>query len=322
MAETGHSTLRVLRQQRDGKPVPSLVGQAARHDRNFDGLLGTLAPKPLSNLPIRVKTGERVYETQADAEGIYAFYDLPSGKYEFAPDLPLGTTMSWYIGSDQPPIPFELHARACQVHDLEVFPSGAIQGRILGASGKPLASAFAYIVPVGEKVLPKQGKLYWEYQGRQDFFKFVHIPPGEYLIVVNPDDSLDPKFPYRRTFLPGVHDRASATTITIRGGEPIKDADIRLEQQFAPRHLKARVTWADGRLIGDIVFVMAKGTANPDAMSDARQPDLKASVVELNVLPNEPYDLEAELTCRYADERSVGAGANLKSNKDSSGAPR
>ena len=134
------------------------------------------------------------------------------------------------------------------------------------------------------------------------------------MIVVNPDDSLDPKFPYRRTFFPGVHDRAAATTITVREGEQIKDADIRLEQQFAPRHLTARVIWADGRLIRDFVFVTAKGI-NADAMSDARQPDLKASIVELSVLPNEPYEVEAELTCRYADERSVGPGAKLKSNK-------
>lgn len=75
------------------------------------------------------------------------------------------------------------------------------------------------------------------------------------------------------------------------------------------------MTWADGPLIRNFVFVTAKGTANPDAMSDARQPDLKTSVVELSVLPNEPYELEAELTCRYADERSVGPGAKLKSNK-------
>lgn len=307
--------LRVLRQRRDGKPVPSLVGRAARYDRNFDGLLGTLAPKPQANLLVRVKAGERVYETQADADGLYAFYGLPSGQYEFAPDLPLGTTLSWFIGSDKPPIPFELHAGACEVRDMEVFASGAIHGRILDASGKPLGSAFAYIVPAGEKVLPKKAKLYWEYQGKQGFFKFVHIPPGEYLIVVNPDDSLDPTFPYRRTFFPGVHDRASAATITIREGEQIKDADIQLEQQFAPRHLTARVTWADGRLIRDSVFVTATGTAHPGAMSNVRQPDLKASVVEMSVLPNEPYEVEAELTCRYADERSVGPGAKLKSNK-------
>ena len=78
-------------------------------------------------------------------------------------------------GATKPPVPFELHAGACQVRDMEVFASGVIQ----------------------------------EYQGKQDFFKFVHITSGEYLIVVNPDDSLDPKFPYRRTFFPGVHDRAA-----------------------------------------------------------------------------------------------------------------
>jgi hypothetical protein len=310
--------LRVLRQRRDGKPVPSLIGQAARQDRNFDGLLETLAIQPLANLLVRVKVDQRLYDARADAEGIFAFYNLPSGKYEFAPELPPGTTLSWFIDSDKPQTPFELHAGACQVRDMEVFSSGSIQGRILDASGKPLPSAFAYIVPVSEKVLPKQNKLYWEYQDKdkEGSFKFVHIPPGDYWIVVNPEDSLDPKFPYRRTFFPGVHDQASASPITIRGGEQIKDIDIRLEQQFAPRHLTARVTWSDGRLIRDFVFVTAKPTSNPAAMSDTKQPNLKASVIELSVLPDEPYEVEAELTCRYADARILsGPGAKLVSNK-------
>ena len=304
--------LRILRQRRDGKPVPSLVGQATRRDRNFNGPLGTLAPMPQPNLLVRLKAGQRVYEARADADGLYAFYGLPSGKYEFAPDLPSGTSLSWFIGSDKPAVPVELHAGTCQMRDLEVFASGAIQGRILDASGKPLARALAYIVPAGEKVLPKEGELYGESQGKQPFFKFVHIPPGEYLIVVNPDDLPDPDFPYQRTFYPGVHDRASAATITIRGGEQIKDADIRLEQQFTPRQLTVRVTWADGRLVRDFVFVTAKGTAHPEALSNAI---LNASVGKMSVLPNEPYELEAGLTCRYADERSVGPGAKLKSNK-------
>ncbi len=307
--------LRVLRQQREGEPVPSLVGVAAQQDRNFDGLLGAFPPKPLANLLVRVKTGERFYEALSDASGRFQFYNLPSGKYEFAPVLPSGTTLSWFIGSDKPAIPFELHAGACSVRDMEVFPSGSIQGRILDASGKPLKSAFAYIVPADKNVLPKQRQLYWEYQGEEDFFKFVHIPPGEYVIVVNPDDDLDPKFPYRRTFFPGVHDRAAATTITVRAGEQVKDADITLDQQFAPRQVTVRVTWADGRLVKDSVFVKAKGTTNPRALSDARQPNLKASVIALSVLPDEHYDVEAELTCRYADEQSLGPGAKLQSNK-------
>jgi hypothetical protein len=307
--------LRILRQQRDGQRVPTLTGQIAQHDRNFEGTLGTHAPKPQANALVRVKADGRVYETLADSEGLYAFYNLPSGRYEFAPELPAGTTLSWYIGSDRPLGPFEVNAGACHESNIEVFASGSIQGRILDSQNKLLPHAFVYIVPADRKVLPEERQLYWESQGKEDFFKFVHIPPGQYLILVNPDDSRNPEFPYRRTFYPGVHDRASAAIITLRGGEQIKDADIRLEQQFAARHVTVRVTWADGRLIRDFVFVEAKGTVNPAAMSDTSQPDMKASVVDLNVLPNEPYAVEGELTCRYADERSMGPGATLKSNK-------
>ena len=36
------------------------------------------------------------------------------------------------------------------------------------------------------------------------------------------------------------------------------------------------MTWTDGRLTKDFVFVSATGTTNPDALFDARQADLKA----------------------------------------------
>lgn len=307
--------LRLLRQQRNGQRTPSLAGQIAQHDGDFEGRLGMHAPKPLPNVPVRVKADGRIYETRADTEGLYEFYDLPSGQYEFAPDLPPGTTLSWYIGNDEGQMTFEVSAGACQERDIEVFANGSIQGHILDSSNKVLRQAFVYIVPADEKVLPKERQLYWESQGKEGFFKFVHIPPGEYLIVVNPDDSRNPSFPYRRTFYPGVHDRASAKIIAVDGGEQVKDADIRLEQQFNPRHLSVRVVWSDGRLIRDSVFVEAKGTTNPASMSNANQPDQKASIIDLSLLPNEPYEVEAELICRYADERSEGPGARLKSNK-------
>ncbi|HET9318527.1 MAG TPA: hypothetical protein VFO27_02090 [Bryobacteraceae bacterium] len=305
---------RILRQRRDGKQVPSLAGEIAQYDRNFAGLLGMHDPKPLTNVLVRVKADGKVYETLADNEGHYEFYNLPPGRYEFVPDLPLGTTLSWFIGSDSPQVPFDLGTGSCQERNIEVFPSGSIQGRVLDSSNKMVPDAFAYIVPADEKVLPKAGQLYWECQCKEGFFKFVHLPPGQYLILVNPDDSLDPTFPYSRTFHPGVHDRASAAILNLRSGEQIKDADIRLEQQFAPRHLTVRVTWADGRLIRNFVYVVAKGTVNPAALAHTSQPDMKSSVVDLSIHPNESYTVDAELTCRYSDAHSSGPGAKLKSN--------
>ena len=225
------AALRILRARRDGQKVPSLAGQIVQRDRNFDGLLGAEASKALSNALVRVRSEGRSYQTHANAEGLYAFYDLPGGRYEFAPELPQGTTLSWYIGSDSPPGPFELKGSGCQERDIEVFASGSIQGRVLDSSKRALPHAFVYIIPAALKVLPQERRqLYWESQGKEGFFRFVHIPPGEYLVLVNPDDSQTADFPYRRTFHPGVHDRSAATVITVRAGEQIKDADIWLQQ--------------------------------------------------------------------------------------------
>jgi len=307
--------IRILRQRRDGQQVPSLAGRIARHERNFKGLLGQHEPQPLSNALIRLKADGRAFEARADAQGLYAFYNLPAGRYEFVPDLPPGTTLSWFIGSDLPLVPFELTANSCQERDIEVFASGSIRGRVLDSANRVLPHAFVYIVPAGNKQVPPEKELYWESQGKEKSFKFVHVPPGDYLLVVNPDDSQTPEFPYGRTFYPGVRDRALATIITVREGQQITDADIRLERQFAPRPLKVRVTWADGRLIKDHEFITATGTFNSAATAHTSQPNPRMSIVDVSLVPNEPYEIQAELICRYADESSVGPGQILKSNQ-------
>src|SRR5205085_10016543 len=164
---------------------------------------------------------------------------------------------------DKPQAPFELRGTGCQERDIEVFPSGSLQGRVLDSSNSPLAHAFVYIVPADKGVFPKKQQLYWESQGKEGYFKFVHIPPGRYFVLVNPDDTQDPGFPYRRTFHPGVYDRDAATVITLRAGDQIKNADIRLQQPFAPRHVSVRVQWADGKSIRTFVYIVAKGITNP-----------------------------------------------------------
>jgi hypothetical protein len=313
--EVAGAALGILRQRRDGQNVPSLAGQIAQIDRNFDGSLGTRAPKPLANALVRVKAGGRTYQAEADSEGLYAFYNLPSGRYEFAPDLPAGTTLSWFIGSDKPLAPFDLRAGTCQERNVEVFASGSVEGRILDSANEPLPQAFVYIVPAEEGALPKAQQMYGEFQDKKGFFKFVHIPPGKYLIVVNPDDSRKPDFPYLRTFYPNAHERASAGIVTLGGGEQLTGVDIHLDKPFAQRHLKVRVAWANGLVIQDFVSVRAKGTANPAVTADAKRRDLKAGLLELTVLPEERYEVEAELTCVYSSNGVRGPGATLRSNK-------
>lgn len=312
-SENAVTALRSLRRRREGQALPSLTGQIAQYDRNFKGVLGSHAPKPLADTLVRVKAKDgSIYEARADAGGLYEFFNLPPGQYEFVPVLPPGTTVAWYIGSDTPLRPFTLHG-GCEERNIEVFAAGSVQGRVVDSSNKPLRDASVYILPVEEELKPNR-KLYSESQGKEGFFKFVHLPPGQYLVLVNPADNRNPHFPYARTFYPGVRDREAATIITVSPGEEVKDIEIRLEQLFEPRHLTVRVTWGNGRLIRDLVFVNAKGTTNPSAMARTQQPDMKTSIVNLSILPNEPYEIGAELICRYFDNRSSGPGATLKSN--------
>lgn len=221
--------LRILRARRDGQRVPSLAGRIVQLDRNFDGLFGVSGPHILPNTLIRVRSASRSREIRADAEGVYAFYDLPRGKYQFDADLPPGTKISWYIGSERPEAPFEITGIGCQERDIAVFPKGSIQGRVLDSSNRPLPHVFVYIIPAAMKGLPRERQLYWESQGKEGFFKFVHIPPGEYLVLVNPEDLKNAKLPYGRTFHPGVRDRSEARVITVRAGEQVKDVDILLQ---------------------------------------------------------------------------------------------
>jgi hypothetical protein len=276
-------------------------------------MLGTDASKPLPNTVVRVKSKDGEYATVADTEGLYSFYDLPAGRYEFRPDLPQGTTLSWYIGSDKPQVPFEIRGIGCQERDIEVFAVGVIQGRVLDSSNSLLPDALVYIVPADRDVLPKGSSLYWESQGKEGYFKFVHIPPGRYYVLVNPDDKQQPDFPYRRTYYPGVHDREEAAVITVRASEQVKDIDIRLQQLFVARHVSVRVKWADGSAIRSFVYIAARGITNPEQRSTAST-DARARVADLKLVPTEAYQVQAELTCRYADDRSVGPGARLVSS--------
>jgi hypothetical protein len=312
--------LRVLRRARGAQKIPSLIGTIAQQDRNFEGRFSTSPRKLLSNTTVRLKANGQSYSTVSDSDGIYEFYGLPAGRYEFAPDLQPGMTLSWFIDSDRPRQPFELRG-GCTKQDIEVFAKGSIQGRVLDSANQLLAHAIVYILPADRPSIANERQLYWTSQGKDGFFKFVHIPPGNYIVLVNPDDSSNPEFPYARTFYPAVHDRESAAIITIHGGEQIKDADIRLQKTFEPRHVKVRVTWADGRLIRDHVFIEAKGTEHPSAMAQTQQPNSKASLIHLSIVPNERYEIQAKLICQYSGGRILmGPGDTLRTNTVTLGA--
>jgi hypothetical protein len=143
-----------LRARKAGKPMPSLTGRLAQQDRDFRGRISRHKPKLLANTLERVKAanGGKVYETRSDAQGLYAFYDLPPGVYELAPELPPGTQLSRYVGGDRAAALVSVAASQCLEHNLDVFSSGSVQGRVLDSSGKLASYSLVYIVPEDQEI--------------------------------------------------------------------------------------------------------------------------------------------------------------------------
>lgn len=72
------AALRTLRQSRDRQPLPALTGQ-----------LRQLSPTgeqstPVARTSVQVTVAGQVFRTTTDADGIYAFRDLPAGQFTLA----------------------------------------------------------------------------------------------------------------------------------------------------------------------------------------------------------------------------------------------
>jgi hypothetical protein len=55
------------------------------------------------------------------------------------------------------------------------------------------------------------------------------------------------KYPYPRTYFPGVKDRSEAALITVGDGSKLKGYDLTLPPRLLQRELRINVSWPDGR---------------------------------------------------------------------------
>lgn len=296
--------LRVLRQRLARQPIPSLAGQIAQRSRDFKDRFSTHPSQPLGGILIRLQMRGKAFETRSDSDGFYAFYDLPAGRYAFEPDLPPGGKFSSWLDSDETPRPVEVTSGGCRERDLDIFPSGSIQGRVIDAeTNRLIADSAVYLVPAGDAPLLPSERLHRESQRKQSY-RFIHVPPGSYRVIVNPNNYRDPDFPYARTSYP----------VTIRAGEQVTGADLRLQPLFVPRRVQVRITWADGRVVGDLVHIDAQAVKGPEILAQIQYPRTKKNAFDVKLVPGESYIFTGKLTCRYSDARSSGLGARFESS--------
>ena len=282
-AESAQILLKALRAARDGGKVPSLFGVLRREQGGNRASEVEGYDRPLANTVIHVASqASDQFSTVTDERGVYAFYGLPAGIYRLSADL----ASHLKIGGQT----IELPAQACYQHDLLTVPASGIEGHIVAPDGHMVSAAVELFL--ADRYSTRMG--WWEYSDGNKGFHFKGVAPGEYVLVFNNDDSMDPDAPFPKTFYPAAPDLLRAERIHVGESDDVLRADIHLPQPRNTRKLSVRLIW-QGIKNADFLIVHASGNEGRAPFAAQISPDH----YELTLLTGVQYEFYASQICGY-----------------------
>jgi hypothetical protein len=262
-ASEGIALIPQLRAMRNRQRVASVFGVLRRSDPPF------LAPPddpddPLPSIALRLRSRDDRFSTSTGPNGVYTFYDVHAGEYAFTANLPVRMELTQKTLTGGLP-PFKIPNGACYEYNVDALPTGHIRGSVLAPNGKPLRLASVELYRAGQYGDTRPGL--WGFQGYKGHFDFDHVGPGEYILVYNRMNRMDPNSPFQRSFYPGTSTADDAEPIALKDGQQLMKVNMKLRDGYPIRPLKVHIRWEHGRPPGNLT-VMAKaedGSANPAA---------------------------------------------------------
>jgi len=287
-----------LRAEKRGEPVASVYGMLWRSFEHLDGIWEEGQDHPLPNVAVRLSNGKKSFVTTTDEHGVYAFQELPKGNYAVTADLPPGLAVAQLILKDPPP-PFELPSRSSFEYNIYVRPTGLVSGQVITTDGRPLKTAKVGLYQLNRYKEGSSGE--WSFQGRNtpaepwQPFTFDHLPPGDYVLVFNPDNQELPDGRFPRTFYASAEGFANSQIIHLAAGQQILHADIHATaDDKARRAVTVRLDWG---------AKAAKDFSPPEVIVDATTgirpypfPN-SPGIYTLNLLPAARYSIHALAYC-------------------------
>ena len=154
--------------------------------------------EPIARAIVRlVRIGKPASEqsTMADAHGGYRFDHLQPGRYTVTAASPEHTAiyLTHRFGQDQPLDPMraepaasiELKAAETRQADIAMWKALAIEGRVLGENGEPLANMRVSAL-VASSSTPGVPGTAWKTTDDRGAFRLFNLRPGEYRVCVEP----------------------------------------------------------------------------------------------------------------------------------------
>jgi hypothetical protein len=172
--------------------------------------------------------GPQQLEGRTDARGTFLLPEVPSGSYSVRVSHPD------YYWNPEWSRPVQVGSSGCAYVGFALAPNNFVQGRLLGADGKPVASAFVFLrgLPAVWGDYPPGSRVRSSKDGT---FVFKGILPGPYLIelpdlgtVMRSRATASEAGTHVRAYYPGSLDASRAATIQVDRYSKVYLGDFRL----------------------------------------------------------------------------------------------
>jgi hypothetical protein len=297
-AQFAQAKLAVLRAMRDQRPVASLYGAMRSMQQPYSSVSDDYYGKPIADTRMILRSDKNTLEAKTDANGNYAFFDVPAGKYRVEADLPRHLEIAQTILSEPVP-PIDMPQNACYEHDVDVLPTGRIRGKVIGPDGKALPYASVELYRPNRYPGHDRSLGWSESQDlEKSEFVFEHVAAGDYILVYNDQERIEPITPYPRMFYPGVSELKHAQTIHLEEGQEIGGLEFKVSGGRATRPITVRLVSPNGEL-PDINYVEARG----DDGSYLSEQELSPGVYRIQVFPGIRYEMRGSGYCSATQKK-------------------
>ena len=173
---------------------------------------------PQRGLGVTIEGGQQRNEYKTNAKGLVHLEGLSPGKYKVTLSLPPGLMVP------EPMQEIDVADRGCANIHYYVQTDGRLSGRVISATGFPVANAQIYLSEADKG----------RYQGYGDFaqtdekgnYSFRRIPPGRYVLAIRYDGKTDQTSPFPLTYFPGTPNKADAQVVAFTEGQSIEQFDL------------------------------------------------------------------------------------------------
>jgi hypothetical protein len=159
------------------------------------------------------ESDHKEYTVLSDGNGTFEFEPLPIGKYLISAnsDPPL-----WAEEGD-----VDVKPHSCSAIDFRLVVDAQISGKLLDASGNPLAETEVEVAKLNEDVYPKS-----TWTDTQGNFALHGLPPGDYVLKVTLESVPYDKAKTMEVFYPGLSDKTKAQIIHLQPSQVIRLPDL------------------------------------------------------------------------------------------------